>query len=159
MKKLNLIIAIVFSGMLVVAQDKQTTDLYIAKALMFKSIPESYQVADSLGITINYDDKGKVFITRNNIIKEVKIEMKSGYILSDGKALIKHEDKIIIRFVFKYIKSNRDHYEDYLAYSNPDDYGWVECEKKMGSKFGHLDLKYKESFPMGRYDPNFILNE
>lgn len=69
MKKIVLLVLIIFSGLLIQAQQIEHTDLDIANALIGQPINDLQKIADSLGVQMSYDGRGKLFVTANGTTK------------------------------------------------------------------------------------------
>lgn len=142
MKKIVLLVLIIFSGLLIQAQQIEHTDLDIANALIGQPINDLQKIADSLGVQMSYDGRGKLFVTANGTTNYYKVLVTTVYHkTSPGNRLA--EDNCIAEVFVRYTLSSHFHLRNYQAYEIPENTDSVDYEKKLGKNKAHLKLIYK----------------
>ncbi len=150
MKKLTLIIAILFSGMLIQAQ----TDLVILDSIIGKPIAEIEQKLNELNleyyITLNNSEKGsmEIYIQKENSVRswaitysnyiKVKIDdgTKRGFYIESRIAKV-----VVVEVFVRYRHSNIYDLREFFEYETPINTENCEYEKSNGSKLSHLKAK------------------
>lgn len=143
MKKLILIIAIVFSGVLMQAQ----TDLDIANSIIGKPLPKLEQILTDLGlefyITDNSDNNTTLYISINNSVRLWEIKSEDLYRerkVGNSVQFILAGENLITEIFVRYRHSNLNDLRDFNAYELPENTKFRTYEKALGTKISHFRI-------------------
>lgn len=143
MKKIILIIVIVFSGMLMQAQ----TDLDIANSIIGKPLPKLEQILTDLGlefyITDNSDNNTTLYISINNSVRLWEIKSEDLYRerkVGNSVQFILAGENLITEIFVRYRHSNLNDLRDFNAYELPENTKFRTYEKALGTKISHFRI-------------------
>jgi len=146
MKKIILIVAIVFSGLLMQAQ----TDLEVANAIIGKPISKLEEILTNMELEyyVTFQDENNVviYLSKNNSIRlwEIKYEdlYRTRLVNKQTQYFLAGSDLMIEVFV-RYRHSNVNDLQEFNLYELPGKIEFREYEKSAGAKLSHLRVTQK----------------
>ena len=132
MNKLTLIIAIVFSGMLMQAQ---ITDLDIVQSILCKPIDSVSNIVSELGAYASFKSPTKLTVINGENINRYHLNKKGEY-----SSYVEESEDVVHIVSIRYYRNDPNHMKSFAAYRVPNNNDIYHYEHSMGSKLGHLKI-------------------